>query len=310
MISILIPVYNFDIAVLVHSLREAIVDIPEYKEILIGDDGSTNEYVSRYGLLLNGNVRLISAGKNIGRSAIRNRLAEEASGDHILFIDADAMIPGTAHKYLRNWLSSINDADVICGGILYPDFPPADPDKILRWKYGKKMEQRKASDRNRHPHARFSGFNFLVERDVFMKIRFNEELKQYGHEDTLLGYQLLKAGINILHIDNPLIHDGVETNSDYIAKTKQGIENLSILCDKVTDKKAFASSVRLVRTYDKLSWLGISPFFAGFYIRYRERMEIRLDSSNPSLLLFRLFKMSLFSTYRAIHRRRNIMPVF
>lgn len=310
MISILIPVYNFDIAVLVHSLREAIVDIPEYKEILIGDDGSTSEFISRYELLLNGNVKMISAGKNIGRSAIRNRLAEEATGEHLLFIDADAMIPGTAHKYLRNWLPFINDAKVICGGVLYPDFPPADPDKILRWRYGIKREQRKASDRNRHPHARFSGFNFLAEKDVFMKIRFNEELKQYGHEDTLLGYQLFKADIKVLHIDNPLIHDGVETNSDYIAKTKQGIENLSILCDKVTDKKAFASSVRLVRTHDKLTWLGFSLFLAGFYIRYRERMEIRLDSSNPSLLLFRLFKMSLFSTYRAIHRRRNILPVF
>lgn len=309
MISILIPVYNYDIAVLVHSLKEAMEKMPEYSELIIGSDGSSPEYLARYELLLNGRVSIISSVKNIGRAAIRNKLASQSKGDYLLFIDADAMIPGTADKYLRGWLPFLKSAKVMCGGIIYPDYPPADPEKMLRWKYGRKREQRKAADRNRHPHARFSGFNFMIERDTFMKIRFNEELKQYGHEDTLLGYQLNKAGINILHINNGLIHDGVESNSEYLLKIKQGIENLSILCDKVTDRKTFASSVRLVRFYDNLSRIGLTYFLAGFYIRYRDRLEIALDSSKISLFKFALFRITLFATYRAIHRRRNILPV-
>ena len=98
---------------------------------------------------------------------------------------------------------------------------------------------KKAAERNKHPHASFSTFNVLIERSVFSKIRFNEELKQYGYEDTLLGYQLKKAGINILHIDNGLIHEGLESNRDFLTKTKLGIENLSKLYDNVTDKKSF-----------------------------------------------------------------------
>lgn len=309
MISILIPVYNYDIAVLVHSLKEAMEAIPEYSELIIGSDGSAPEYLARYETLLNGRVSIVSSEKNIGRAAIRNKLASQSKGNYLLFIDADATIPGTAENYLRGWLPYLKSAKVVCGGIIYPDYPPADPDKMLRWKYGRKREQRKASDRNRHPHARFSGFNFMIERDTFMKIRFNEELKQYGHEDTLLGYQLNKAGVNILHINNGLIHGGIESNSDYLAKIKEGIENLSILCDKVTDRKTFASSVRLVRAYDRLASLGLAYFMAGFYIRYRDRLEIALDSSKVSLFKFGLFRITLFATYRAIHKRRNILPI-
>ncbi|MDX9929020.1 MAG: glycosyltransferase [Bacteroidales bacterium] len=310
MISVLIPVYNWDVAVLVHSLREAITGIPEYGELIIGDDGSSPEFRSRYENLAGGPVRIITAEKNIGRAAIRNKLALEARGEHLLFIDADAMIPGTAESYLNAWLPFLSGAQVICGGTQYPDYPPGDPEKALRWRYGRSREQIRASERNKHPHARFSGFNFIVSRELFMKIRFNEELKQYGHEDTLLGFQLLKAGIIILHIDNALIHEGIELNSDFIVKTKQGIENLSILYDKVTDKKAFASSVRLVRTWDRLSRLGLTGLLAAIYIRFRERMEMRLLSSKSSLALFGFFKICLFATYRAIHQRRNIIPIF
>jgi glycosyltransferase involved in cell wall biosynthesis len=253
---------------------------------------------------------VISSEKNIGRAAIRNRLALEAHGDFLLFIDADVMLPGTAEAYISKWLPFMQVSRVICGGTLYHESKPGDPDKLLRWKYGKWREQKSAVERNKHPNAAFSTFNVLIERSVFSKIRFNEELKQYGHEDTLLGYQLKKAGIGILHIDNGLMHEGLESNRDFLNKTKLGIENLSKLYDKVTDKKAFSETVRMLQLYNKLSFLGLTRILAAIFIRYRDRMEIRLDSSNISLLLFAFYKMSMFCTYRAIHIRKNILPVF
>jgi hypothetical protein len=39
-------------------------------------------------------------------------------------------------------------------------------------------------------------------------------------------------------------------------------------------------------------------------------MEIKLDSAKISLALFRFYKISMFSTYREIHRRRKILPMF
>ena len=309
-ISLLIPVLDYDIIALVHSMKDAMNKVPEFYEILIGDDGSTPEYSEKYHSLENANVKVISSEKNIGRAAIRNKMALEAQGDFLLFIDADVMMPGTAEAYILNWLPYLNKSQVICGGIIYHDSPPGDPDKMLRWKYGKWREQKTASERNKHPHAGFSTFNVMIEKSVFLKIRFNEELKQYGHEDTLLGYQLKKADIGILHIDNGLMHEGLESNSEYLKKTKLGIENLSKLYDKVTDKSAFSETVLLLKIYNKLKYFGITRILAAIFIKYRERMEIRLDSSNISLLLFGFYKMSMFSTYREIHRRKNILPIF
>ncbi|MCX6325232.1 MAG: glycosyltransferase family A protein [Bacteroidia bacterium] len=246
-ISLLIPVYDYDIIALVHSMKSAMGKVPEFCEILIGDDGSSPEYMEKYRSLEGDGVKVITSEKNIGRAAIRNRLALEAKGDFLLFIDADAMLPGTAEAYLLRWLPMMTFYRVLCGGTLYYDSAPGDPDKLLRWKYGKRKEQRKAAERNKHPHAGFSTFNVLIDKTVFSKIRFNEELKQYGHEDTLLGYQLKKAGINIFHIDNGLIHEGLESNKDFLNKTKLGIENLSKLYDNVTDKKAFSETVRILR---------------------------------------------------------------
>lgn len=308
-ISLLIPVFDYDIIALVHSMKNAMGKVPELCEILIGDDGSSAEYNEKYRSLETDNVKVISSGKNIGRAAIRNKLALEARGDFLLYIDADVMMPKTAEAYLLKWLPYMDSSKVISGGILYHDSPPGDPDKLLRWKYGKWREQRTAAERNKHPYAGFSTFNVMMEKSVFSKIRFDEELKHYGHEDTLMGYQLKKAGIDILHIDNGLMHEGLESNREFINKTKLGIENLSMLYDKVTDKKLFSKTVRMLQVYNRVRFFGLSRIFADIYIRYRDRMEIRLESKNISVSLFAFYKVCMFCTFREIHGRKNVLPV-
>ena len=309
-ISLLIPVCDYDVVALVHSMKNCIGNIPEFVEILIGDDGSTPEYRARYLSLESEGVKVIVSEKNIGRAAIRNKLALEAKGDYLLFIDADAMIPGTAEAYILKWIGAMSSARVISGGILYHESPPGDPDKMLRWEYGRKREQRKASERNKRPYAAFSTFNVLIDKSIFSILRFNEDLKQYGHEDTLFSYQLEKAGIKILHIDNGLVHEGLESNREYLNKTRLGIENLSMLYDNVTDKRTFSSSVMMLRVYNALRVFRLTLILAGIFIRYRERMEIKIDSSNPSILLFGIYKVSMFCTYREIHGRKKRLPIF
>ncbi len=309
-ISLLVPVCDYDIVAIVHSMKGCIGTIPEFIEILIGDDGSSPENKQKYKALEGDGVRLISSDTNIGRSAIRNKLALEARGDYLLFIDADAMIPGTAEAYILKWVKSLGMARVISGGVLYHESPPGDPDKILRWKKGRKREQKKASYRNKHRYSRFTTFNAVIDRSIFEKLRFNEEIRQYGHEDTLFSYQLNKAGIMIAHIDNGLVHEGLESNRDFINKTRLSIENLSKLYDCVTDKNTFASTVKLVRDFRWLSLFRLTLVLAGLFIRFRERMELKLDSSNPPLWLFDFYKISMFCTFREIHKRKKSVPTF
>jgi glycosyltransferase involved in cell wall biosynthesis len=306
-ISLLIPVFNYDIAALVYGLKNAFGKVPEFYEIVIGDDGSSTEYKEKYRSLEDENVRAVFSEKNIGRSAIRNKLAMEAGGDMLLFIDSDAMLPGTAEAYISKWIPFMTDSAVICGGTLYRDSPPGDPDKLLRWKYGKRNEQLDAEERNKHPHASFSTFNVMINKNIFEKIRFNEDLKQYGHEDTLMGYQLKKAGIEIIHINNGLVHEGLESNLDYLNKTKLGLENLSKLYDIVTDKKTFSATYRMLRSYNILYFLGLTRVFTALFIRFRERIEIRLDTGNTSLRLFEFYKFCMFCTFREIHLRKKFL---
>ena len=171
-ISLLIPVNDYDIVALVHSMKSCLGTLPEFAEILIGDDGSSPEFKARYMALEDEGVRVITSEKNIGRSAIRNKLALEAKGDFLLFIDADTMVPGTSETYMRKWISEMGTAKVISGGILYHKAPPGDPDKILRWKYGIMREQKKASERNKHPYSSFTTFNVLIEKNIFSKLPY------------------------------------------------------------------------------------------------------------------------------------------
>jgi glycosyltransferase involved in cell wall biosynthesis len=302
MISVLIPVYNYDISFLVNGLHQALSDFGPFDEIIIGADGCDEAHIKIFTELekLDG-VKLFISNENIGRAQIRNRMADMAEGSHLIFIDADVMKEGNFLPFIRSYYEQINNAPVICGGTAYRRIPPDDPDRYLRWNYGIHREQKSARKRNRNPYASFSGFNFCIEKDIFLKIRFSEELHKYGHEDTLFGYQLKRAGTAILHIDNPLIHEGIETNRVFIRKTAEGVHNLSLLYDRVTDRKAFSESVRILGIYRIITRLGAAPLMALFYRKYGRKVKVYLTRRKRSTLpLFSLFKLSLFCYYRSV----------
>jgi glycosyltransferase involved in cell wall biosynthesis len=302
-ISILIPVNNYDIFAFVRSFRDAFDSIPELIEVLIGDDGSSEEYSNKYKMLEDNRIKVIRSAKNIGRAAIRNKLIDASKGEYLIFVDQDVMLPGTADEYIKKWVAEIDGSSVVFGGVRYREVSPTDPDKILRWEYGIKHEQKTAAERSKNPYRFFSTFNVLFKRSVFEKLRFNEELKQYGYEDKLLAYQLKKAGIQIKHIDNDLYHEGLEGNQEYLDKTKLGIENLSKLFDTVTDKKVFAENVQLIATYNRLWKLGLNYPLRILYNRYGERMELRLNKPNPIIWLFKLYKISMFCMFRFLEKK-------
>ena len=88
--------------------------------------------------------------------------------------------------------------------------------QVLRWKYGRNREEKNASLRNQSPYQSFTAFNLLAPKDIFQKIAFNEKIDGYGHEDTLFGIELKKEGVTIAHIDNPIIHLGLDEHQVFI----------------------------------------------------------------------------------------------
>ena len=294
MLSILIPVYNFNIVSLVTELHKQATKAAVPFEIIVLDDCSS-------ALLRDQNkdagnlpgVRFYELDKNIGRASIRNRLAEKADYSTLLFMDCDSEVP--SDNYIANYLPYCGKDIVVCGGRSYRQEPPEEPEYLLRWLYGISREQIADAIRNINPYRSFMTNNFLIAKAIILQIQFDESIIQYGHEDTLFGLELKKRGVPVKHIKNPLIHIGLEISREFLRKTAEGIENLlTLLHDEKINRKDI-KDIRLLKAYvfiKKFRLVGIYHFFYGFISNTVMR---NLLGSNPSIFAFDLYKLSLIS---------------
>lgn len=228
-LSILIPTHNYDCSRLVYDLETKLSDDDE---IIVGNDCSTDKsIVAKLNKIGNsGKSRLYTPSENqhpLGRAAIRNALAREAKGEWLLFIDADAEVCNKT--FIDDYLSATKIAPVICGGTgNLPECPS--PECRLRYDYEVEAEQRLTVERRqRFPYAQLTTFNFLIRRDIFLSIEFDEKIREYGYEDTCFGFELKERGIAIHHIDNKLIHLGIEPSTVYLAKIETALRSLAKL---------------------------------------------------------------------------------
>ena len=87
MISVVIPLYNKE-GQIAHTLQSVFTQTFQNFEIVIVDDGSTDNSVEEVEKFDDSRIRLIHQ-TNAGVSAARNRGIEEARGELIAFLDAD-----------------------------------------------------------------------------------------------------------------------------------------------------------------------------------------------------------------------------
>ena len=294
MLSILIPVYNFNIVSLVTELHKQAGRSGVPFEIIILDDCSSELLRDQNKDVANlSGVRFYELEKNIGRSRIRNRLADMAQYSTLLFMDCDSEV--YSDSYITNYLPFCGMEMVICGGNMYHEEPPEEPEYLLRWLYGIKKEQIPAATRNSNPYCSFMTNNFLIARSVFMLIQFDESIIQYGHEDTLFGLELKKNGIPIKHIKNPLYHIGLEISSVFLRKTSEAIENLLILLHDGKIHRDDIKDIRLLRAYGFIKKFMLVRIYLFFYAFISNAVMRNLLGSNPSIFAFELYKLSLIS---------------
>jgi glycosyltransferase involved in cell wall biosynthesis len=291
MLSVCIPVYNTDIRKLVAELsKQAVADNLD-AEIRVYDDRSHIDY-RRENRSVAGLERVIynELQRNLGRAAIRNKLAQESEGSAILFMDGDMSVVNP--DFLKQYYDLHRNNSVIVGGISYPEELPG-VSYALRWKYGCKRESIPADQRQIYPYRSFMTGNVLIPKSLLMDNPFDEQIVGYGHEDTKFGYQLRKMRYPIIHIDNPLQHDGLETSREFLFKTKVGIENLVALWRRLNYVEDFAGTVKLLKTSCKFNIVGLRGLTLLIFISFRRRIEGNLHSSNPSLRLFDFYKLGL-----------------
>ena len=298
MLSINIPVYNYEVGKLVAQLSLQAEELQIQFEIRVYDDVSANEIKLKNRQIADlQNVVYVELEKNLGRSAIRNKMGFESKFQYLLFIDADS--DPINSNYIKNYIEKININRVLCGGTAYYKQQPVQPEKYLRWFYGINREAISAKERNGKKGFIITSNNFLIEKAVFEKIHFREDVKNYGHEDTLLGYDLFRAGIEILHIDNPLEHTGLEDSAVFIGKTKTALESLYLIEKQLlAGDKVFVQQVKFLNRYYNITQFLPPVFLRLFYKSSHRFIERNLKGSNPNLFLFDLYKLGFYATLK------------
>ncbi|MEY4927412.1 MAG: hypothetical protein RI894_1848 [Bacteroidota bacterium] len=289
MLSICIPAFNYDIRLLVQSLhRQAEAANISYEIIVIDDDSEERFKHQNCAILSLKNVVYTELSENIGRAAIRNLLAKTAKYPYLIFMDCDAELPDNA--FLSRYLA-LCTREIICyGGRTYAP-SPLRTDWFFRWHYGVQRECPSADLRNLHPNRSFITFNFLVSKSIMERLTFDTELTGYGHEDTLFGYSLSRADIQVTHIDNPLIHVGLENSFSFIQKTENGIRNLLFLYKKTNYNRQLADDIKLLRYYIWCKKYDAHLFIVPLFRLFKPLFLKNLHGKTPNLVVFDLYKL-------------------
>jgi glycosyltransferase involved in cell wall biosynthesis len=229
-------------------------------EIIAVDDFSTPEIHrinKRYAECVD--IRYLRLDKNIGRSAIRNFLCREAKYESLLFIDCDSKI--VEEKYLENYLPYLyNNNGVVYGGTRYQDEVPG-REYYLHWKYGKVREIQPVDVRQTFPTRFFKTNNFLITKEILTRHPFDESIKEYGHEDTVLGITFYQNDISVVHIENPVLHDGLEPTEVFLSKTKEGVRNLVKLYATFPDRASLLKHIHLLNAFARVDKFKLTFIF-------------------------------------------------
>ncbi|WP_224983481.1 glycosyltransferase family 2 protein [Geomonas agri] len=255
LLSVLIPVYNWNVSRLVLQLIEEAdaFGLWEKVEVILLDDGSPDREVAATNeefCLKHPRLHLEygSLGRNVGRSAIRNMLASKASGAFLLFLDCD-ILPDS-DRFLGSYLgyAETDDFDAVCGGVSYRTRVLYDAGYDYHAYLGNKKEVKSASKRNREPWRHILTSNIMVRKSVFEATTFDERFTGYGYEDIEWGIRLSQQ-YRILHADNTVSHLGLASKATVYQKMRASVPNyllLKELCPKAFHASAVSRLVRLL----------------------------------------------------------------
>lgn len=293
-LSILIPTFNGICTKLVTDLHEQAEQIGMDYEIIVADDGSTDQDTIRTNRNINelSHSRYMEQQQNVGRAAVRNFLAQQAQYDWLLFIDSDMIVcrQNYLQQYIRHTTPNVNSSTqnaIIYGGVTIGNLVSGN----LRSIYEKSVEhEHTVEKRQQSPYHDFHTANFLIKRDIMLQHLFDERFHHYGYEDVMFGKQLQQYGIAIIHIDNPLSFEVFESNDDFVSKTEEGLRTLFHFRHELQGYSRLLSTL-----HTPLSPL-LCPLLRLWHRMFGGIERRHLTGNHPSLFIFKLYKLGYFLT--------------
>jgi len=293
MLSVLIPIYNFDVVPFVKDLAKQCAGCKIDFEIICLDDGSEVDFKTKNSILKNETgVIYDELSANTGRSKIRNRLAEKAKYENLLFLDCDSKT--NDGQFIARYIANIDGQSVIYGGRNYTLNKPENPNEYFRWWYGVQRETIATAARQKKMYSHFMTNNFCLPKSIYQNIKLDETIKGYGHEDTLFGIELKQKKIHILHIDNPLCHIGLEDFETFIRKTEEGIYNLN----QLLNQNKVDESIKLLKAYKLVKKIGLEPAIYTYYQKNKSAILKRLQKEKTTLRWFDSYKLGYLVSLR------------
>jgi len=228
-LSVLIPFLGDNPGDLIRQLDQEAAALNGAVEMVLLDDGTGDaDLTARLGAALDGlalPARLITLAVNEGRARGRNRLTTAARADAWLFLDSD-MKPDSP-DFLQTWIALIaaRNPAVAFGGFSLEQ-APNEPRYAVHRALSGASECLPATERARQPEKYVYTSNLLVRRDVFAAEAFDPGFSGWGWEDVEWAMRVSRR-FEVVHIDNPATHMGLDTVQALARKFDQGAGNFA-----------------------------------------------------------------------------------
>jgi len=118
-ISIVMPAYNVedDIVEAISEVRGVLEKITDDYEIIVVNDGSTDDTARRVEGVMDGHVKIVNHSVNMGKGAAVKTGVRYASGDYTILLDADRDIDV---RNMMQYIKALREYDVVIGSKRHP----------------------------------------------------------------------------------------------------------------------------------------------------------------------------------------------
>ncbi len=289
MLSVLIPVYRVDVTQLVLDLHAQCKRLNISFEICLRDDHSDDMFrnINRQLALNFEEVKYSENPANLGRSISRNLLIQDAQYEWMYFLDCDSDVSQNPNLILHFWQQK-DENTLLSGGRIYQSNPPVNNSFYLHWLWGSARELISAPIRMRDPINHFLSNNFILHQNITERVNFDAQIKGYGYEDTLFAADVVATGFKIKHIENPLIHAGLDPTDLFLGKIEESLINLKKI-EEICLKRNIPNPLKskLISTWKATrNWM--PPRLTKLFLPLLKK---KLGGRNPKLLLFDLYRL-------------------
>lgn len=190
-VSVVVPFHNAD-RTLVRCLESVAAACDESIEVILVDDGSTDDSAR---IAQGFPFQLLRLAAQSGAAVARNRGADEARGEYLLFLDADVVVRRDTIRVLRDTFRQ--RPEIAAVGSVYSDRT------LLPGLFQEFKALESAFNYGRYRSDRYSAFDThcsMIRRDVFVSLGgFPESYRGADVEDVHFGRLLAARHVNCIN---------------------------------------------------------------------------------------------------------------